>query len=143
MTTRFTYRQQYDDEADAIERAITDIVNDEPSMTEQHHAADADLNTIVARFGIGDGAIPPAAMDPRYFGDFTDAVDLKTSLDRVREAEERFAALPVEIRRRFGNDPVALWDFVNNPANDEEAIKLGLLAKIEPEPVPAPTPPSP
>ena len=138
---KFHWREQWDEVADAIERQNTDIHNTEPSLTQQQFAEDVNLNTIVKRYGIGDGAIPPAAIDPQYFGDYTDAVDMRTALDMARDANERFNALPVEIRRRFDYDPVKLWDFVNRPENVEESVKLGLLRKEEPE-APKETPPT-
>lgn len=136
---RFTPRHQYDElsEFEAGEAAITD--NFEPSLTSQHFAKDADLNEIVRRFGINDGSIPPAALDPSFYGDFSSVPDFREALEQTRLANERFAALPAEIRNRFQNDPVLLWDFVTDPQNFEEAIKLGLL-KREPAPVPAPNP---
>lgn len=136
--TRFTWRHQYDDAADAVQRANTDIGDLGPSMTQQHFAKDADLNEIVRRFGIAEGAIPPVPIDPQYYGDFTDVPDFRQALDNTREAIQRFDALPATLRNRFNNDPVALWDFVTNPANTDEAITLGLLRKTATD---APAPP--
>lgn len=128
--TRFTWREQYDDEADARERAATDIdFTDSPSKTQQHFTAEADLNVIMKRFGITDGAIPPAAIDPKYFGDFSDVVDMQVALNRTRIANDNFNALPADLRRQFNNDPVQLFAWVSNPKNTEEAVKLGLLSK--------------
>jgi hypothetical protein len=44
-------------------------------------------------------------------------------------------ALPANIRSRFDNDPAKLIDFMENPANREEAESLGLVNKSEPVPV--------
>lgn len=121
------------------DRALSRIGPFEPSLTQQHFAKDADLNTIVKRYGITDGAIPPAALNPEYFGDFTDAVDFREHLDRVKNAEDRFNALPADLRAQFGNDMVQLHDWVMNPANAEEAVTLGLLQKQEKLPPPTPT----
>lgn len=131
--TRFAYRHQYDDAADAIERANTDIFNEEESKTQQHHKDEVDLNVIVARYGITDGAIPPQASDPSYFGDFTNAPTFRQALDRTHEAKERFAALPAKLRERFNHDPATLLEFVMDPENTDEAIRLGLIVKKTPE----------
>lgn len=145
MPSRFPAQQQYDDEVRETVRADTIIFFDDASLTHQSFAKDADLNTIVKRYGITDGAFPPAALDPRYFGDFTDAVDFREHLDRVRNATDRFNALPANIRAQFNNDPVELHDFVMNPANVNESVKMGLLKvqdkatdKTPPEKAPAP-----
>lgn len=127
--TRFTWAHQYDDARDALDRAATNIRCEDVSLTQQHFAKDANLNTIVKRYGITDGAIPPAALDPQYFGDFTDAVDFREHLDRVRNATDRFNALPADIRSAFDNDPIALHEFVTDPANIEESIAMGLLKR--------------
>lgn len=126
---KVAWRHQYDAERDAAEREATNSENFEPSMTQASHAQDADLNVIVQRFGITDGALPPAALDPRYFGDFTDAVDFKTALDRIRVAYENFDRLPATLRTRFNNDPRELYAWVNNPDNLDEAIDLKILSK--------------
>lgn len=122
-----TWRHQYDEEADEFYGAETSTVNNEPSMTQQHFKEGTDINNIVASFGITDGAVPPVALDPRFFGNFVDVPDFREALDATRLAQERFDALPAELRSRFGNDPVALWEFVNDPRQTDEAIRLGLL----------------
>lgn len=124
---RYTWRHQNDETADEIEGQNTIITNTEPSLTRQEFKDEVDINVMMARFGVTDGAIPPMALDPQYFGNFEDALDLRTALDRTKEAVERFEALPAEIRNRFNNDPTALFEFVINPENHPEAVKLGLL----------------
>lgn len=138
LTKPIDWRHQYDPVVDEFWGDLAVTRNDEPSLTNQHFAKDADLNEIVRRFGVTDGSIPPAALDPAYFGDFSDAVDFKDALDRTRIAAERFDALPADLRQRFGNSPLQLWQFVNDPRNVDEAIKLGLLKREEP-----PAPPKP
>lgn len=137
----FIWRNQYDWSRDKLVRAATNIRCEEgSSMTMQSFKDDADINLIMARFGVTDGAIPPAAIDPKYFGDFTEAVDFRTALDNTREAAERFNQLPANIRAKFENDPYQLWTWVNDQANAEEAVTLGLLAKTPEPPAPKETP---
>lgn len=136
------WRHQYDEDRDRQEREKTDIACLDPSLTQQQFTEDVDINVIMKKYGVTDGSIPPVALDPSYFGDFTDAIDFRTALDRVKDATDRFNALPADLRNRFGNDPAYLWQWVNNPANKDEAIKLKLLAEIAPpkETTPAPAP---
>lgn len=131
--TAIQWRHQNDRAADAEERERTTIYCNDESLTQQQFAKDADLNEIVRRFGITDGAIPPQAIDPAYFGDFSDVPDFRTALETTRAAIDNFNNLPAELRKRFGNDPVELHNFVHDEANEEEAIKLGLLKKLPPE----------
>lgn len=127
--TRFEWRHQYDPVRDRAEQALTDIPDLGPSLTQQHFSKDADINEIVQRFGIKDGSIPPAPNDPRFYADFTDVVDLRTALDRTIEAVTAFELLPVRLRNRFNNRPAELYEFVLDPANEAEAISLGLLKR--------------
>lgn len=142
MNTRFNWRHQYDEERDEAEGDIAITYFDDPSLTQQHFAKDADINEIMRRFGVKDGSLLPAydksVMDPRYFGDFSDAFDFREAWDNVRDAEHRFMQLPADLRNRFANDPVQLYQWVSDPRNLDEAVKLGLLTK--PTPAPAPTP---
>lgn len=129
MNTKFTYRHQYDEVRDKREAAHSETVNEEPSMTQQHYTDEVNLNTIVQRFGIGDGAIVQPPFDPKLYGDFTEAIDFREALDIVRSAEKAFNALPADLRNKFENDPARLWKWIHDENNHEEAIALGLLKK--------------
>lgn len=121
------FREQYDEEAQRELSDATAIGYTGESMTEQHHAEDADINIIMKRYGVSDGAIPPQALDPSYYANLDDAVDLRTTLDLARDAQARFDALPVNIRKQFDHSPAALYHFVSNPANAERSVEMGLL----------------
>lgn len=135
---RFEWRNQYDEDRDTIEGDLALTVNLDPPLTQQHFKESADLNEIVRRFGIHDGAINTAQIDPAYFGDFSSVPDFREALEQTRLAQEHFDALPAELRNRFHNDPVLLYEFVTNAANEEEAVKLGLLARMVNPPIPTP-----
>ena len=131
-------RKQYDEEADRLAREASDIACLDESLTVQAPSVDADINVLVARFGLDKRGIPPAAIDPRFFGDFSEAPrSLQEAIHVVRDAQEKFDRLPPDLRARFRNDPSELWYFVNDPSNGAEAVKLGLL-KGPPEPPPEP-----
>lgn len=110
------------------------LVNDEPSKTIQGPTHDADINVIAKAFGLNarNMVIPPEVFDPANYMDMSEAPDLQTALNLVRDAQEQFAKLPAELRAMFNHDPVALWDFVQNPANGQKAVELGLLVSREP-----------
>lgn len=133
------WRNQYDYAEDAKVRALSDIEPGGPSMTVQAPAAETDINEIVRRFGIGEIALPPEP-DPSAYGDLTDVPDLRAVLEIARDAQDRFNQLPVRLRSRFDNDPSQLWDFVNDPANADEAVEIGLLVKPPAPPVVTPAP---
>lgn len=127
--------QQTDREA--LERRSLEAaqVNLEPSLTLQGPAHDADINVIARSFGLGRGPmpVPPEVFDPRHYGDMSEVPSLQEALDLVREAENSFMRLPPELRKRFNDAPAALWEFVQDPNNWPEAVRLGLLKEMAPE----------
>lgn len=104
---------------------------DQPSMTRQEFARECDLNCILEDYRI-TGKLPGSDRVPSY-GDFTSVQDFETSLKRVNQAKDDFNALPATMRARFGNDPVAYYSFVLDPANTDECIRLGLATPHKPE----------
>lgn len=109
-------------------------VNDEPSKTLQAPAHEADINNIAKAYGLTGKRlpIPPEIFDPRHYADLSEAPSLQEALNLVREAESQFMRLPPDLRRMFHDSPAVLWDFVQNPANAEKAVELGLLVPREP-----------
>lgn len=105
------------------------------SLTQQHQKEEADINTIVKRFGL-TGELPQGVKAPR-FGDFTEVRDYQTALNAVIEANTAFNMMPAEIRSRFNNDPEKFVEFCSDDKNRVEAEKLGLVFPKE-----APAPPT-
>lgn len=99
------------------------------SRVEQHHKDSVNVNKIIAKYR-KTGLFPHRTDVPRY-GDFSSVDDFHGAQNRIRQAEEDFLKLPAEIRKRFDNDPGELVEFVNDPQNAEEAIRLGLLPNPE------------
>lgn len=113
----------------------TNLVSDQsalrcldPSMAKQSEAEDADINTIVKRFGL-TGELPKDVAIPAY-GDFSNEVtDYHTALSLVREAAEGFMELPAHVRKEFDNDPGKFVDFVSDEKNREKAEALGIVPR--------------
>lgn len=98
--------------------------------TKQSFKDECDINNIMSRFartGVLDFA---ARNEPRY-GDCT-GLDFTESMQRVAAANTLFQELPAKLRDRFKNSPAEFLDFVQNDANREEAMELGLL-RAKPE----------
>lgn len=131
MKRRITYRLHNDMEADELAGAQAVLECTEPSLTQQQFQADSDINVLARRFGLVDSPMPVGSFDPAYYGDFSDVPDLRTALDLVNDAKNKFMALPAKLRERFNNQPGRLWEFVNDPENAQEAVRLGLLAQRE------------
>lgn len=124
-------------DADAASAASA-LVCPEPTRTQQQFKDEVDINTIAKNFGM-TGRLPENVRMP-MFGDFADVEDYQTALNAARRAGHSFMQMPAEVRLRFQNDPQQFLEFCSNPANRDEAIKLGLVAT---PPVPASVPPPP
>ena len=116
------------------------------SMAEQGHSKECNINHIVARYK-KTGLFPQRSGEPKY-GDFTNAGDFQDAQNRIIQAKEEFSQLPSDIREIFENSPAKLLDFLADPQNAAEAIKMGLLppnpisavdqSELAPEPAPEP-----
>lgn len=101
------------------------LANTKPSRTKQQFKDECDINTIINRF-LRTGHIETLQrLEPRY-GDVT-GIEYQSAMQTVAEARTLFNELPAKIRSRFDNEPALFLDFVQNDANKEEAIKLGLI----------------
>lgn len=98
----------------------------ESDVTVQSFKQEADVNTIVRRFGV-TLELNVGAAGPGEFGDFTGAGDFHEAMNRVNDALTKFAALPAAMRTRFGNDPGKFFDYIHSSDNLEEAVHLGIL----------------
>lgn len=107
-----------------------------PSLTKQSFGDEVNINSIAARAIRGQPI--PMKDGVAMYGDFSNAGDLQTALERVRLAERHFMAIPGEVRARFEHDPVKYVEFMTrveakDPAVREEAILLGLVEATEGE----------
>lgn len=116
------------------ERKRVTVSFEKPTRTRGSFKNDCDINVVVNRFQ-KNGIIDHIARGQGSYGDFSTVEDYQSSLNRVMAARDSFEALPSKIRSRFYNDPAELIGFLENPANLQEAIELGLVAKPQPESV--------
>lgn len=120
MGTKITERK------DRPGRRRVQLICPEETRTEQHHKTECDINRILAK---GVPSLRPSQMmaDGRMYGDFSNAVDYQTALQKVMDAQQDFSLLPPDLRKRFRNNPAELLDFLADPSNRAEAITLGLV----------------
>lgn len=71
------------------------------------------------------------------FGISDQHLDYQKQLNMVIEVRQYFEGLPSRIRAEFNNNPVAMIEFMADPANKQACIKMGLLAKPKAPEVPA------
>lgn len=109
-----------------------------PSLTVQSEKDSCDINVIVRNFGV-TGLIPQTTR-PMLKADFVEVFDFQTAMNTLRSAQEHFMTLPSLVRKRFDNDPQKYLEFVEDPKNVDEMVKLGLAVKAPKEPDPPPPP---
>ena len=110
-----------------VEYPDTPLVCLEESLTKQSFAQECDFNAVLAQWERTGVIEHIDARTPQY-ADVSELVDYQQALNIVSSAQASFLALPSSIRERFDNNPASLIEFLNNPANTEEARSLGLLS---------------
>ncbi|AXH77744.1 MAG: internal scaffolding protein [Microviridae sp.] len=100
------------------------------ARTHQSFAKEADINNLMSRYKKTGFFYDPNSMNasrlPR-FGDFSDIPDFAVLHDRMSQAEDSFLRLPATVRSKFNNSVSDCLDFITDPNNFDEAVKLGLL----------------
>lgn len=103
----------------------------DPGKTLQEPKEDADINILMKRFGVKDGSALPYFTSPKamYGVDFSEfPTDPQAIADMMHEGQLAFMRLPADLRQRY-QTPEALFKFMEQPDNYEEAVKLGLLER--------------
>lgn len=117
------------------ERPRFELHTGSETLTKQEFKDECDINVLMKRYQ-KTGLFPhPSGQQPRYVTNIG-MPDYQESLNIVMKAQEEFASLNSELRKRFENDPAKFLAFVNDPANADELVSLGL--REAPKPAPAP-----
>lgn len=98
------------------------------SKVQQHQRDQCDMRMIMKNF-LKTGEITHINNRSMKFLDTTQATDYDRSLQILLDAEEAFYQLHVDVREKFHNDPREMMQFMNDPSNLDEAIKLGLAKR--------------
>lgn len=106
----------------------------------QSFAEECDINNIMRDIQT-TGATHWLTTRPGTYEDVT-GLDFQTAMDQTVRATEAFNDLPSSIRDRFQNNPAAFLDFVHDPANGEELVRMGLREPPAPAPSPVTPPPA-
>jgi len=104
------------------------FTNKKPSLTEQNGARNLSVKEQMEMW-VRTGKFTNLR-DPKklVYGDFQNADDYQTSLNRVQAAQEQFAELPDQLRQKFNNSPKDFLQYVTNPDNKMGMHELGLLS---------------
>lgn len=116
----------------------TSFVCEGESMTHQEFKEESDINTIIDRFGIGENPVEAQKWVTNV--DIADAPDnYQDVMNQLNEARDQFMSIPAKIRSQFDNDPAKFVDFVSDPSNIDEMVRLGLAVArpvVEPDKAP-------
>lgn len=110
--------------------------NGEPEVTKtvQSEKDRVEVNNIIRRYN-KTGLVDHVAKGKAMYGDFTEVNEYRENLDMVKKAQDSFAGLPSEIRKKFDNDPGKFFEFATNPENADALVEMG-LAHVEKPPAP-------
>jgi len=111
----------YDVDAASVESGLRCL---DASLTQQQFRDECDINNIVDQF-MKTGHLPTPASMPQYV-DYEGVFDFHTAMNAVRQADENFMRMDAKIRARFHNSPQEFLEFFADPANADEAVRLGL-----------------
>ena len=100
-----------------------------PSRVQQQFARECDINHIMAKYSQTGRLTDGSGTSPPMYGDFSDVKDFHEAQSVVLDANQKFSSLPSHVRFRFSNNPELLLNFLQDPSNLDEAIKLGLVDK--------------
>lgn len=116
-----------------------------PTMAEQHTAHLSDINYLIEKYKPDELSAYLAARTQHrqeILGhDFSKEPTLQEAKNIVLESKNAFLALPEEVRRNFSNH-LEFLKFIDNPANAEKLIKLGIATKRELEKIQIPEDPN-
>lgn len=118
MASKVVIRSPYD----PVARVVLDCSQSQ-DMAKQSFKDECEVNNIVRRYEMG-GELPAFSGEPLYAD--VSGMEFQGMMDVVASAQAAFEALPAEVRRRFANDPREFVEFVSDPGNRAEALKMGL-----------------
>lgn len=127
MFLRSGFPFNYDTDGDS---ESTGLACSDRSLAVQSARDEADINTIVKRFGV-TGQLPQSVAVPSFI-EFNEVFDYQSAMNLIIESDKAFMKMPAEVRARFGNNPHAFLEFVDDERNREEAEKLGIIVKEKP-----------
>lgn len=119
-------------------REKTHVINDEPSITEQHHKDDCDIQVILRRYA-QTGVIEHNNKLQGEYADYPSDMDFHEAQNTIALGKTMFESVPAQIRADFNNDPAQFLAFVQDESNIEKMAEYGLtdpLRAKEPDPVP-------
>lgn len=105
-----------------------------PSRTQKQYKDEVNVNNIIKKYRQTGSITHVRNAQNGVYADLTNLPDLMEAQAVIIAAEAAFAEVPAKIRQRFQHDPRQMIDFLSDPNNQEEAIKLGLMVRQKEKP---------
>lgn len=103
------------------------IINDEPSMTQQHFEHECNINNIMCRY-MKTGILPdPLSSSSPTYADVSDFPSFEEAQNKLCRVKECFEGLPSEQRRQFGDNVNNFVQFMSDTNNLEKAHQMGII----------------
>lgn len=112
--------------------------NTKPSMTEQAHKDDCDIQKILKKYA-QTGVITHNNAVQGTYQDFPSGMDFQSAQNIIAEGKSLFETVPARIRADFDNDPAKFLEFTQNPDNRDAMDAYGFLTERKSEPTLTPT----
>lgn len=106
-------------------------INELPTETQQHFQDQCDVNLILKKYAKTGVITHLNNLQQGVYQDCTLLPSYEEAVQTVTAAEQAFSGMPPEVRLKFKNNPQEMIDFLKDPKNLDEAIKLGLAEKKE------------
>lgn len=104
-------------------------LDNNPLVTEQAHKDMCNIDRIVEKYR-KDDVIDHRNTNRGEYG-FADGKTFEDAAKIVAKARSMFEELPANLRHKFNHSPSVFLDYVQNPANAHEMVKLGLATSVK------------
>lgn len=115
-----------------LRRMATAIDCSHPKLTDQSYKGSSDINNIMKRYK-KTGILPETKKHLAKYVDNSNIPSIEDAHNVIMEAKNLFMQLPAEVRKKMGNDPANMVDFVKDEKNKDYLVEKGLLEIVQDE----------
>lgn len=101
-----------------------------PSTVQQSDKDASDINLIIKRY-CECGVCPTCSAKEPISEELAmlSGEDFNSMMQKMAQVNNQFNELPSDVRKKFGNNPANMLEFIQDPNNRKEAEKLGLIER--------------
>lgn len=102
----------------------------QPTRTQQHFREECNINSIMKRYQ-ATGVINHINKYEPHYGDIS-PMSFHEAQNTIATANSMFEELPSSARKQFKNDPKNFLEYVQDPANADKLVDMGLAERSFP-----------